>query len=350
MKKLYVILILALFPFVALSQVLFDTYSYDFGTINEVDGSVEHTFAYTNQGEEPFSITSVSVECGCTTPTYSTTPLSKGQSAKFTVAFDPRDRPGRFEKQIFLRTDQKDIVLLIRGIVNPRPRTVEDDYPYLINSGVRINTLAINVDRASVGKPTLRSIGVVNTSNILSASIGVDESELPKWVRVVVPKIRLAPGEKGEIMLEFNALNFGLHLDEIPLIINGNRQAEKVWLSAVFTRDFSGMSPTEIRDGAKAEYSAYFYHFSTQKGGDKLVRSFDIRNVGQSELVIDHVEASSPDLNFSVGKRVLGVGEKTTLRVEARPSSDGIFSETVRVITSDVQNPVREIRIMANVI
>lgn len=350
MKKILLSLCVCLSWVAAQGQVIFDSYAYDLGTINEVDGVVEHTFTYKNEGDKPFVITSVSVSCGCTTPSYSSQPLKKNETGKFVVRFDPTDRPGRFEKMIYLTTNEKKIVLVLKGVVNPRERTVQDDYPFLIASDIRLAALAENVERASVGRRVVRTIGVVNASLSASAVLGVEVVGEAPWLKAEVSKSMLAAGERGEIVLEIEGRNFGLNQADVELIINGATQAEKIWVSAIFTRDFSGVTSAEVRDGAKAEYSSYFYHFSGQKLGDKLARTFEIRNVGTQELIIDHVEASSDELTFTLGKRVLKAGEKTTLKITALPTADGVFSETVRVITSDIQYPVREIRIMANII
>lgn len=331
-------------------QVLFDNYAHDFGHIREVDGVVEHIFSYTNHGKEPFVIIAVSVGCGCTTPAYSTKALAAGASEKFSVRFDPSDRPGRFEKEVFIRSNQGNMKLAIMGVVEPRPRTLQDDYPYVVSSGVRLAALALNLDRAPLGRPMARVLRVANGSATVGATIAVDSTTLPPWLTADVRTPFLKAGERGEIIFVFTGTQYGLHEADVSLRVNGEPLAEKIWVTATFTRDFSELSPLERRDGARAELSSYFYHFSDRKMGDKFSRNFEIRNTGKADLVIDYVESSSNEVSFSLEKLTIKAGERAVLRVEAAPKSLGTMSETITIISNDPANPVREVRVMANVI
>lgn len=351
MRRILLLTVLSLVGLVARGQVLFDSYSFDFGQISEVDGVVEHTFSYKNEGRAPVVILSVSVSCGCTTPSYSVKPLAAGDSAEFTVRFDPTDRPGRFEKSIYIRTNlEEPVKLLITGDVVGRPRTMQDDFPYLIASGVRLAALSLNVERAAVGVPLLRTIGLANSSLAVGAMVAIDTLSLPRWLKARVVKPFLGAGERTQIEFTMQSTEFGLHHADVVFMINGERQAEKIWVEAIFTRDFSRLTPIDRRDTGRIELSSYFYHFSNRKRGEKLERSFEIKNTGKADLVVDRLESSSGDIRFSIDRNVLKVGQSATLKIEASPTVEGIFSETVRIISSDSQNPVREVRIMANII
>lgn len=331
-------------------QVLFDNYAHDFGHIREVDGVVEHIFSYTNHGKEPFVITAVSVGCGCTTPAYSIKALAAGASEKFSVRFDPTDRPGRFEKEVFVRSNQGNLKLAISGVVEPRPRTLQDDYPYVVSAGVRLAALAINLENAVVGRPMGRVLRVANGSATVGATISVDSTTLPPWLKVDVRTPFLKAGERGEIIFIFNGTQYGFDQTDVTIRVNGEIVGEKIWVSATFTRDFSGLSPLERRDGAKAELSSYFYHFSDRKLGEKLSRTFEIRNTGKADLVIDRVQSSADDLTFTLDRQTVKAGEKAVLSVKAAPKVLGTMSETITIISNDPANPVREVRVMANVI
>ncbi|MEG0724881.1 MAG: DUF1573 domain-containing protein [Mucinivorans sp.] len=350
MKKVVFILFIALASLAGRAQALFDTYSHSFGQIRETDGVVEHKFSYKNEGKDPLVILDVSVSCGCTTPSYSVKPLAAGGNGTFTVRFDPTDRPGRFEKFIYLRTTAGEVKLVIEGQVIPRPRTVKDDFPFLIHADIRLSSLALNVDHAPLGRKIVRILGVANSSMSLGATFDIDSAQLPSWLGVKVKKKFLAPGERGEVVFEFTGNDFGLHQADIVFTINAEPQAEKIWVSAVFTRDFSTLTPLERRDGARAEFSSYFYHFSDQKLGATMTRKFEIRNSGKMDLVIDRLESSSKEVTFAIDKETIKAGGKAVLTITVCPQIVGVMSETVRVVSNDSQNPVREVRVMANVI
>jgi hypothetical protein len=74
--------------------------TYDFGTIHQGD-KVEHTFAFTNTGNQPLIITNVQVTCGCTTPKgFPRDPIAPGESGEITVAFNSAGKMGKQNKVV----------------------------------------------------------------------------------------------------------------------------------------------------------------------------------------------------------------------------------------------------------
>ncbi|MFO7257668.1 MAG: DUF1573 domain-containing protein [Bacteroidota bacterium] len=74
--------------------------SYDFGDIRQGE-KVEHTFVFTNTGNEPLIITNVQVTCGCTTPKgFPRDPIAPGESSEITVAFNSAGRVGKQNKVV----------------------------------------------------------------------------------------------------------------------------------------------------------------------------------------------------------------------------------------------------------
>src|SRR5687768_6466322 len=62
--------------------------SHDFGNIVQGD-KVEHTFYFSNTGNEPLIITNVQVSCGCTTPKgWPRDPIPPGGNGEITVSFN----------------------------------------------------------------------------------------------------------------------------------------------------------------------------------------------------------------------------------------------------------------------
>jgi hypothetical protein len=80
--------------------ITWDKSTHDFG--NMVQGEVvEHTFKFTNTGNEPLVITNVQVSCGCTTPKgWPRDPVMPGASAELTVAFNSAGKMGAQTKPV----------------------------------------------------------------------------------------------------------------------------------------------------------------------------------------------------------------------------------------------------------
>jgi hypothetical protein len=80
--------------------ITFDKKTHDFGDIMQGD-KVEHTFYFTNSGNEPLIITNVQVSCGCTTPKgWPREPIPAGGKGELTVSFNSAGKSGRQNKPV----------------------------------------------------------------------------------------------------------------------------------------------------------------------------------------------------------------------------------------------------------
>lgn len=133
MKLKYIFLVsLSLLLFLPLSakkqkegkaRINFSESVYDFGTIAEEKGSVSHEFQFVNDGTGNLVIIDAKAECGCTRPSFPTSPIAPGKKGKIKVTYNPFGRPGSFTKDVTVRTngDPKKLRLRIRGTVTPKP-------------------------------------------------------------------------------------------------------------------------------------------------------------------------------------------------------------------------------------
>jgi hypothetical protein len=72
----------------------FEEETFDFGSIKEENGSVEHKFVFTNTGNAPLLIQGVKASCGCTTPAWSKEPIPPGEKGFVMAKYNPKNRPG----------------------------------------------------------------------------------------------------------------------------------------------------------------------------------------------------------------------------------------------------------------
>lgn len=85
-------------------DVKFDKVFHDFGKVAEGE-QVETTFVMTNIGKEPVIISSHDVECGCTTPTYTSEPIMPGKSTNIKVGFNTNGKVGINNKTVKIHTN-----------------------------------------------------------------------------------------------------------------------------------------------------------------------------------------------------------------------------------------------------
>lgn len=111
-KVLFLLLATAVFPVLAQTTagpvITWEKPTYDFGDITQGD-KVEHTFKFTNSGNEPLVITNVQVTCGCTTPKgWARDPIPPGGESEITLGFNSAGKFGR----------QKKVVTVVSNAVN----------------------------------------------------------------------------------------------------------------------------------------------------------------------------------------------------------------------------------------
>lgn len=123
-------------------RLVFETPRHDFGTFDE-GGVVTHVFSFTNEGDAPLVIESVSAACGCTTPEWTREEVRPGGSGQVTVAYDSDARPGPFEKTVRVDAgDGGDVTLRIAGDVTS----------VFVASGVEMGALTFATDHLEIGQ------------------------------------------------------------------------------------------------------------------------------------------------------------------------------------------------------
>lgn len=101
-------------------NIVFETTTHDFGTINEKDGAVTCEFNFVNQGDGNIFITDAKAQCGCTRPSFPEAPVKPGKKGKIKVTYNPAGRPGPFTKTVtvYLQNCKKSrVTLKIKGKV-----------------------------------------------------------------------------------------------------------------------------------------------------------------------------------------------------------------------------------------
>ena len=98
------------------AEFKFEKETHDFGKI-PLTKPVSVNFKFTNIGDMPLIITKVETTCGCTVPTYTKTPLKKGESGVISVTYTPAGSPLPFSKSITVTSNAKTTtkVLYIKG-------------------------------------------------------------------------------------------------------------------------------------------------------------------------------------------------------------------------------------------
>ena len=108
MKRLTATLVCALCMFAAAeaqnwkSPVAFDRYEWDFGTVEAAEGTVCHTFTFTNKSKEAVKIDRDIPSCECIRAFYEDKTVEPGETAEVMVAFSPKKENGKSNRRVEL--------------------------------------------------------------------------------------------------------------------------------------------------------------------------------------------------------------------------------------------------------
>ncbi len=102
-------------------QIEFAESVFDFGQVKEGE-VVEHEYTYTNTGTAPVILSQVSASCGCTTPSYTQTPVLPGKSGEIKVSFDSNGQVGTQQKIVTIvsNADNRVTTIQLKGEVLPK--------------------------------------------------------------------------------------------------------------------------------------------------------------------------------------------------------------------------------------
>jgi hypothetical protein len=101
------------------TKIVFDQMAYDFGDIDQ-NSENKMAFTFTNTGDKPLILESVTGSCGCTVPEYPKEPIMPGESSEIKVVYKPGKQKGMQNKlvTVIANTQPKDTRLNITANVH----------------------------------------------------------------------------------------------------------------------------------------------------------------------------------------------------------------------------------------
>jgi hypothetical protein len=319
-------------------NISFQETTFDFGKFKEVDGKVTHKFEFVNAGGSDLIIQNVSASCGCTAPSWTREPVPPGGKGFVAATYNPAGRPGAFRKYVTVISNSNpgSIRLTIAGEVEPKPRTIEDDYRYAMGPiRLKSNHLAFgNLKNTGSNK---KSLEVINNSD---QDVKVVFQKVPEHIKISMEPALLKAKQKGQIVATYNAPirnDWGFVIDRMPLEINGTTdRTYSMVVSANIEEDFSGLSEAELANAPVLSVDDPEFKFGKIKQGDKVEHSYVLTNSGKSDLLIRKVKASCGCTAVQPDKKVIAPGESVNIKTVFNSAGKlGNQNKTVTIITND---------------
>ena len=255
----------------------------------------------------PLIINDVKASCGCTTPEWTREPVLPGKTGTIKVSFNPKSRPGSFNKtiQVNSNADVPSVTLAIQGVVIPVDQ-VEEVYKYTVGQ-IRLQTIYAAFGEIYKGNTAEYTINVMNTSMDKSARLTF--RQLPPHLKVtMVPEV-IEPQQEGRITIEYlSALqkDWDYVVDRLDLLINGQTVSEnRISITANIRENFSSLTADDLSNAPVAEFDQTTFNFGTITSDQVVEHVFKLTNQGNSDLLIRKVSASCGCTAVQPAKRLL---------------------------------------------
>lgn len=332
----------------------FENSTINFGTIAEEEGRVTKYVEATNRGDAPIYIIDIATSCGCTVAEYSREPIPPGGKAKIGVTYDPRDRPGRFERHLLITTsDSKEgIRIEVIGRVTPRERTVYELYPFDMGGGLRMESNFHAFAYVEHGASVEERIAYINNSD-REIAITIDEIEVSGALTLIYPE-RIAPHATGDItlcyVLDESSDRYGTMSDIFRFVVDGKSSNVIFSTYAIAVDNFTLvediLAPTAVISKKIVKFGEILCDNGT------LEQSIEIGNSGESPLEIRAIESDSKAVTVTTeGVNSIAKGETMLLTIRLDTAliedRDNPFVTRIRIICNDPMMPMQVIKVNA---
>jgi hypothetical protein len=324
--------------------VFFKSKTYDFGEVVELGGNVEYDFTFTNLANRPMRILNVQASCGCTTPGWTKEIIAASGSGFIKVSFDPKGKPGYFNKTLTVITDieKSPIVLIIKG--NVVDKKSGGDELKVVMGNFRVKSNSLTLGKVFVNKPAIAQ--EFKIQNAGSESITIKRANAPAHIKVTTP-VTLQAGETGMLNLNYDAktLNrYGFIADRIELVTTDVDSIKAISVYAMAEEFFPTLSATEITKAPVLLAANYALDFGRVHQGTKSELIVSLQNKGKQPLTIREVQPNCTCVTTSVDKNLLQPGEIATMKIVLDTKGRaGTQNKSITIYSTDPRNPVQRI-------
>lgn len=320
---------------------------HDFGEVVEAAGPAEYEFTFTNTSVRPIKILSVQASCGCTTPGWSKDLIAPGQSGFIKASFDPKGRPGYFNKTLSVTTDfdRNPIVLQIKGSVVDKLSSV--GVLTASNGHLRFRNNSFNLGKIYVNKAIEpKEFAVQNAGPV---EIKFTKVVAPGYLNVSTPE-SLKAGEQGTLKIAYDPKvrsQYGFLSDRIEVITTDTEQPVKSFsVYATAEEYFPTLSPEELAKAPALVVDKYEADFARVKQGTNVNQESILTNRGKQNLELRFVQSNCTCLTAAADKNTLKPGESTNLRWTLSTAGRiGTQNKAITLYSNDPRNPVQRITI-----
>jgi len=328
--------------------ISFDALTHDFGTIYEEKGTVSTTFSFKNKSNKLLVIERIVPACGCSNTHISSRNLAASESGNIVVEFDPSERPGNFDKSIYVYSNDSTVRLSIQGKVIPSKQTIAKMYPYRFQfSRADKNTLSFGTILH-----TQQSTQYVNFINDSDKPVKLTFLQLPPFISTDSLFYNLLPGNEQIIPFHISVLGHNVwgEKNEKLVVVENGKPSNAIQINVTVNEDFSILSAKERSRMPKIKLSSNEIIFGKTKQPSIETKELTITNIGHGQLLIRKIELTDPALRVTITKTKLNRNKRAQVKISLlSDKSLGEKEHIFNILTNDPIHPVQTIIVKSSI-
>jgi hypothetical protein len=314
---------------------------HDFGTFSEEAGKQSFTFLVANAGDQPLVIQNIVASCGCTTPDWTRSPIAPGGEGRITAVYDPANRPGPFRKtlSVFSNSTPSPVVLSLKGEVFGRLKTTSDYYPWQVGT-LRFQGNSIAFPVVLNTEKRIRVLPMINTSG---SPVKIEFTDVPQYFELKAVPLVLKSGQKGIIECVYygaKVSKWGNVTDIVKLKLDGKVQDPELFIQAIVTEDFSGLTKAELANAPVFKPASTKIDIGQLEAGTVKEIDFTFKNEGKRDLIIRNIWSTCTCMKVSEenGATIAPGGSGSFKVVFSTEKLTGKTSRSFYIYTNDPAN------------
>ncbi len=355
MNRLTTLIALCSLSLAATAQVRWLQLEHNFGAFSEDLGAVDATFEMVNESDKPVRILDARATCGCTKPDVPKGDIAPGDTARIKVTYLASGRPGRFSKNIYVRTSAKPSeqqTLTISGTVIGASATLASRFPVAAGP-MKLRSQTVGFGEVIRGKQkTIFIEGYNQSADTLHPSV----DGLPPYIDLNIVPPAVAPGEQVQFAFTLQTLRvpqWGISAEKFTLTPDAGEQPVEMDFFTIVSEDFSQLTPGQRLNAPVATMEPQRINLGEIPAEGVHKVEFELKNSGKSPLIIRRVQAVDSavvDVRTSTMKIKPGKSAKIAIEIDPAKAQTDFINARITVITNDPDNSLIAARVTAEII
>lgn len=196
------------------ASVSFETRHIVAERMTEDDAPKTFTYEFTNVGRSKLEIKRLVSTCSCAQAICTKKVVAPGEKASVMVTYNPKGHPGRFERKIFIYTQEGDAPAAVLKLSVDVENSMDISGQYPVSMGkIRLKRRAV---RFNEGADAVERLKFINVSGRV-LRFDCDRAFLPECIQFYAPPTR--PLEEAEMVIRYDSTKPGVR-EKMTVFLN----------------------------------------------------------------------------------------------------------------------------------